>query len=142
MINDLVRSSKTHAQFIRYFFVAGVGLVIDFSAVIFSKEVLGLYYLIATSIGFILGLIVTYTLSNKYVFGTPKDDPWKAFLLFGIIGLVGLGILSLAMWVLTGMLGLNYILSKALATIVVFVWNFFARKTLYDNQDISLPYEL
>jgi len=142
MLQDLLKSSKTHAQFVRYFVVAAAGLVVDFSTVIFTKEILDFHYLLAVCCGFILGLFVTYVLSNKFVFGAPRDSFKKAFLLFGVIGLVGLGILSLLMWVLTGKLGINYIVAKVLATGVVFAWNFFARKTLYDPQEIELPYEL
>ncbi len=142
MFKELLTSSKTHAQFIRYFVVAAAGLVVDFSTVIFTKEVLNFYYLLAVICGFMLGLVVTYLFSNRFVFGTPKGNPRKAFLLFGFIGLVGLGILSLLMFILTGKLGINYIVAKSLATVVVFGWNFIARRTLYDPQEIKLPYEL
>ncbi len=141
MIKNILTSSSTHAQFIRYGFVAGLGLVVDFGTVIFTKQVLGFHYLLAACAGFVLGLIVTYILSNMVVFGKPKGDRRKLFAIFALIGLVGLGILNLLMWGLTGGLGLNYILSKALATVVVFMWNFFARKRLYEEAE-ELPYEL
>jgi putative flippase GtrA len=142
MFGTILKGSQTHAQFIRYFIVAAAGLAIDFATVIFTKQELHFYYLVATFCGFILGLIVTYVLSNRFVFGAPKGSRQKTFLLFSVVGVVGLGILSLLMWLLTGKLGINYIISKALATIVVFIWNFIARKTLYDPQKIELPYEL
>lgn len=141
-MHSLLTSSKTHAQFARYFMAAGIGLVIDFAGVIIAKEVFGLHYLLAVCTGFTLGLAVTYFLSNKFVFGKPKDKTEKAFLLFGLIGIVGLGILNIIVWLLTGQFGVNYIVSKCIATIAVFLWNFFARKTLYDPQEIKLPYEL
>lgn len=125
----------------RYAFVAGIGLIVDFSAVIFTKQVLHFHYLIAACSGFILGLIVTYFLSNLAVFGKPRGNQLQLFTLFALIGVVGLGILNLLMWLLTGGLGLNYIVSKALATIAVFMWNFFARKRLYRDAE-ELPYEL
>jgi len=106
------------------------------------KQLLGVYYLLATMCGFVLGLIVTYILSNKLVFGKPKDNKVKLFIMFALIGLIGLGILSLIVWILTGKLGLNYILSKTIATFIVFLWNFFARKLLYDSVYLELPYEL
>lgn len=144
MPNKLLRNSSTLAQMFRYGFVAGFGLLIDFGTVIFTREVLGFHYLLAATSGFMLGLVCTYTLSNLLVFGQPKGDRRKLFLLFGLIGLIGLGILNLLMWGLTGGLGINYIISKALATIVVFMWNFFARKSLYkDEPEVEqLPYEL
>jgi len=140
-IKTLIKGNSTHAQMFRYAFVAGFGLVVDFGTVVFTKQVLGFHYLIAACAGFLLGLIVTYYLSNLMVFGAPKGDKRKLFIIFALIGLVGLGILNLLMWALTGGLGLNYIISKALATIVVFAWNFFARKQLYKDAD-ELPYEL
>ncbi len=144
MIKELLHGTSTYAQMFRYAFVAVFGLVVDFGTVIFTKQVLGFYYLIAACCGFLLGLVCTYILSNKLVFGRPKGDQRRLFILFGIIGLVGLGILNLLMWILTGQFGINYIVSKALATIVVFMWNFFARKTLYkDDPEVKeLPYEL
>jgi putative flippase GtrA len=141
-VQGFVQSSSTHIQFIKYFVAAGLGLAVDFSTLIFTKQILQFNYLIAACCGFILGLIVTYFLSNKFVFGTPKQNPQKLFILFGVIGLVGLGTLDLIMWVLTSKLGINYIIAKTLATIVVFIWNFFARKTLYGDDVKNLPYEL
>lgn len=140
-IRTITRGKQTHAQLIRYAFVAAFGLVIDFGTVIFTKQVLNFHYLVAACCGFILGLIVTYVLSNKIVFGAPKGNTRRLFLLFALIGIVGLGLLNLLMWIMTGGLGINYIVSKALATIVVFAWNFFARKSLYTDAE-ELPYEL
>jgi putative flippase GtrA len=81
-----------------------------------------------------VGLAVTYVLSNKYVFGESKFASKKAdFVLFALIGLIGLLLLNLLMWGLTGGIGINYLASKILATIVVYIWNFFARRALYKN---------
>lgn len=141
MLRKLLSSDSTHAQMFRYAFVAGLGLVVDFGTVIFVKQILDFHYLVAVCCGFILGLVVTYFLSNSVVFGKPQGDQRRLFILFAVIGLVGLGILNLLMWTLTGLVGINYIISKALATIVVFMWNFFARKSLYKQAE-DLPYEL
>lgn len=142
MLKALLTSSNTHAQLIRYFVVAAGGLIVDFGTVIFTKEILNFHYLLAVCCGFLLGLVVTYLLSNRFVFGTPRSSQKKAFLLFSLIGLVGLGLLNILMFLMTGLAGINYIVAKVLATGVVFAWNFIARKTLYDPQEIELPYEL
>lgn len=134
--------SSAQAQAIRYAGVAAIGLAFDFATVIFAKQVLGFYYLVAAVLGFTLGLIVTYILSNKFVFGAPKSSQAALLTQFTVIGLVGLGILSLLMWILTSGLGINYIISKVLATFFVFVWNFLARRRLYDDAAAKLPYEL
>ena len=121
-------------QFVRYFGVALVGYVFDFGSLVILKEWLGIYYLVAATVGFLVGLVVTYILSSLYVFGQSKLKSKKAdFMAFALIGLIGLGMLNLIMWGLTSGLNVNYIISKVLATVVVYIWNFFARRALYHN---------
>jgi putative flippase GtrA len=73
-------------------------------------------------------------MSNIFVF---KDSKIKSKSLeigiFALIGIIGLGILSIAMWVFTGLLGINYLLSKIIGTVFVYAWNFFARRAMYHN---------
>jgi putative flippase GtrA len=117
-----------------YFGAALIGLIVDFGTLIVLKEVLSIHYLLSAIFGFIAGLIVVFILSERYVFTNPKikSKMWN-FLIFGIIGLVGLGFLSFLMWFFTEYLGIYYVASKILATIFVYMWNFFARRSLYEN---------
>lgn len=125
-------------QFIKYFGAALVGYVVDFGLLILFAEIFNVHYLIAASIGFISGLIIIYFLSNKYVFGESKiRSRSKEFSLFALIGIIGLGILAALMWLFTDQLGVNYIISKIIATIFVYLWNFFARRSLYHEQPID-----
>lgn len=125
---------KLFIQFTKYFGVAGIGYVIDFGTMVLCKEVFHLHYLFSATIGFILGLIVVYILSSRYVFGESKlISRRKEFALFALIGVIGLGILNLLMWFLTSGLYVDYMLSKILATVVVYIWNFFARRALYHD---------
>lgn len=126
---------STHlGQFIRYFGAATVGYATDFGLMIIFHEFFHFHYLIAATVGFCVGLAVVYILSNRYVFGQSKLSSKSAeFGLFTLIGVVGLGILTALMWLLTDVAHLNYLVSKILATIVVYTWNFFARRSLYHN---------
>ncbi len=125
-------------QFIRYFGVALVGYVFDFGTMILLHELLHIHYLVAATCGFVIGLLVVYILSNKYVFGKSKIKSRSAeFGLFALIGLVGLGVLNLLMWIFTDYFLINYIISKIIATIFVYMWNFFARRSLYHDQVAS-----
>lgn len=126
--------NKVSTQFVRYFGAALVGYAFDFATLILLHELLGQHYLIAASCGFTIGLIVVYILSNKYVFGESKiKSRYIELGLFTFIGLIGLGILNLLMWILTDYLGLLYLVSKIVATFFVYAWNFFARRALYNN---------
>lgn len=125
-------------QFTKYFGVALVGYIFDFGLMILLRELMHFHYLIAATCGFAVGLIVVYILSNKYVFGESKiKSKTTEFGLFAVIGLIGLGILNLLMWIFTDYFLVNYIVSKVIATIFVYMWNFFARRSLYHDQVTS-----
>lgn len=133
------KRSKLAKQFIGYLAVAFVGLGFDFGTLVFLREVIGTHYLLAAVSGFTVGLIVNYLLSVRYVFSDPKIKSHAInFGLFGLIGVVGLGILTLLMWALTDGLHINYVLSKIAATLFVYMWNFFARRGLYRQTDQAL----
>lgn len=126
-------NSSTTVQFFRYGFVAAISLFCDFGTLVLLKQVAGMNYLIAAAIAFIFGLIVNYILSIFWVFTSRNVSNAKLeFTIFAIIGVIGLGLTELILWILTSKLGLFYMLSKAVATMVVYFWNFFVRKyTLY-----------
>jgi putative flippase GtrA len=125
---------KLALQFTKYFAVAGIGYVIDVGAMVFCREVLQLHYLVSATVGFILGLATVYVLSSRYVFGESKLSSRRhELILFTLIGLVGLGILNMLMWAMTDGLEIEYILSKIFASVVVYAWNFFARRLIYHN---------
>lgn len=129
-----IKSNSITHQFSRYFVVAGIGYVVDFGALYVLHEFFGVYYLFAAMTSFTLGLIVVYMLSSLFVFTDSKiKSKFLEVGIFSLIGVIGLGILTVLLGILTGILGINYLVSKLVATIVVYAWNFFARRTMYHN---------
>jgi len=125
------KSDKTSNQLFKYGFVGGIAYSVDFGSLFFLTEVFKIHYLISAAISFILGLLINYALSIFFVF--PKrtlTDKRVEFLLFSIIGLVGLGLNEVIIWFFTELTHFHYLISKMLSTVVVFFWNFFARKKL------------
>lgn len=121
-------SPGTH-EFIRYFIASAIALVVDAGSLYLLTDVAGLPYLYSGAIAFILGLTVIYVLSVTWVFDRRVlRDPKAEFLLFAVIGIVGLGINEAVLWVATDVIGLYYLISKVLSVIFVFSWNFGARK--------------
>lgn len=127
-------TQNVYVQFLRYGFVAVVSLAVDFGALVLLKEYAHFHYLVAASISFLLGLFTNYWLSKLWVFHSSKlDNKRKEFLIFFAIGLVGLLLTDLLMWSFTDGLGFYYVASKAIATILVYFWNFGARKKILFN---------
>src|SRR3989338_6030026 len=121
-------SPGTH-EFIRYFIASAIALVVDAGSLYLLTDVAGLPYLYSGAIAFILGLTIIYVLSVTWVFDRRVlRDPKAEFLLFAVIGFVGLGINEAVLWVATDVIGLYYLISKVLSVIFVFSWNFGARK--------------
>lgn len=129
------KSSKSlRRQFIRYLVAAFAGYIADFGLLYVLHEFLHVHYLLAAAVSFTIGLVVVYILSSVFVFGDSKIKKKSAEIgLFTLVGIAGLGILSLLMWVLVSLLGINYLVAKIGATVVVYIWNFFARRALYHN---------
>lgn len=118
----------------KYIAAASVGYVFDLSLLIFLHSFLELNYNLSATGGFIIGLIIQYVLSNRYVFGESKLSK-KSYEItsFAAIGVVGLLILNVLMFVFITGLHINYIVAKILATIFVYIWNFLARRALYNE---------
>ena len=128
-------TNRTLVQLFRYGFVGGVAFLIDYGTLFLLTEYVQIPYLISAAIAFIVGLIINYLLSVYWVFNKNRDNkPAREFLFFAAIGVVGLLFNELIMFAGTDLLHLHYMLSKIISTMIVFFWNFFARKILLFNK--------
>ena len=122
-------------QLFRYLFVGGFAFVVDYGLLVFLTEALGLHYLISATISFIAGLIVNYFLSTSWIFRKSNlDNKWIEFLIFSIIGAIGLGLNNLLLFLLTDKVHIHYMISKLLTTALVMLWNFISRKIILFNK--------
>jgi putative flippase GtrA len=118
-------------ELLRYLFASGIALVLDYGTLILLTELAGFHYLVSAAIGFTLGLISIYLLSIHWVFATRRvEKTHHEALIFAMIGLGGLAINELGLYLLTDALTLHYAVSKLLVTGLVFGWNFGIRKLL------------
>ena len=144
-ICNIFDMGKILGEFLRYCLVGGIAFIADFGTLVATRELLlkgalyGVY--IATVFGFIVGLAVNYVLSLWYVFTQKKDKgkgrSFGAFLLFGVIGLLGLLWTEVGMWIGIALLSWNYMIVKVLVTSVVLMWNYIGRKMLIFNAKAS-----
>ena len=136
-------TDNTFIQFFRYLFVGGFAFVVDFGVMTLLKECFGLDPVVSATISFILGLAVNYILSTFWIFRNSKiKNKIAEFAGFAMIGVIGLGINDLIISFFQNFLGYHmvfggllpadkyYMLGKIVSTVVVFIWNFFARKIL------------
>ena len=88
-----------------------------------------MYYLHAAAIAFGCGLLTSYLLSIAWVFQARTwQNPAVEFGLFTLIGGIGLLGDGVCMWFFTEYAHLHYLYSKMVSGLVVFLWNFVAKK--------------
>ena len=118
-------------QLIRYCFVGGSAFMVDAGGLYVLTEYAGIYYLLSATISFIAGLVVNYLLSTSWIFRKSKlVNRWTEFVIYSAIGVVGLGMNALFLYVFTDCLHIYYMLSKIITAAMVMLWNFFARKII------------
>ena len=123
--------SALYGQALRYLIVGGIAFVVDFSVLVFLKELDGFNYLVAAAVAFACGLVTNYILSVRWVFTSRSvHQPTVEFVIFLVIGVLGLGWNELLMYLGTERLGFDYRISKLLSVGLVLCWNFGVRKVL------------
>lgn len=132
-----MRVKNLIVQFIRYAIVGGIAFVADFSTLSIVYKVLlknyqyGLFF--GTAAGFIVGTIVNYCISKRFVFSKDTSrtkNTFLEFLIYAIIGFLGLLLTELGMYLGVEILLINYAVTKILVAGMVLLWNFLARRFL------------
>lgn len=116
-------------QFIRYVGVGGFSFLVDFSCLYLLTDLAGWHYLLAATLAFIAGLVTNYLLCLRWVFDFRRmHNRLHEFAAFGIIGLAGLLLNNLLLFLLTEAASLHYLLSKLFAAAFVLLFNFSLRR--------------
>ena len=125
-------SGDIRIQAFRYLISGGTAFVADTGLLTLLTELFGREHLLLwTAIAFCVGLLITYLFSILWVFDNRSLKSRTAEVtIFVGIGVIGLGLTELLMWLFADKAGLHYLLSKIITTVLVFVWNFAAKKLL------------
>lgn len=117
-------------EFARYFLISIVAFIVDYSMFLLGLRVLGLGWALAASLGFVLGVFVSYILSIFWVFRCRRleDNFAGEFLGFFVVGLLGLLVTQAVLWVGIYKLSISAELARIAAAGATFVFNFVVRK--------------
>ena len=144
-------------EIFRFLLVGGTATIVDyfvfwlFDGVLFPLVSDAAWWttvslILSTALGFCVGLVVNWLLSISFVFRQVKNKEEatsnKAFMIFTIIGVIGLLITEIGILVLvailpefslfgsTALLGTSWAkwLAKVIMTCIVLVWNYVGRK--------------
>lgn len=121
-------------QLIRYTIVGGLAFAIDFGLLFILTEYIGLFYVLSATLSFIAGLLLNYFISTSWIFKSVIKNKQIEFTLFALIGVIGLGLNDLLIWIFTEKFHLYYMFSKLVTAVLVYLWNFFGRKYFLFNK--------
>ena len=126
---SLTPSPNHYIEFLRSIVVSIIALLADFGILVALKEGAHANYLVAATISFSIGVVVNYILSVRWAFNNRKlTSKHIEFLVFVVICAVGLAFNLLIIAGGVNYFHLDYRLAKGISTIIVFFWNFLARK--------------
>ncbi len=126
--------NKLFNQLIKFGIVGGMAFLIDYSVLYLLTSLLGINYLISSTISFTISLIFNYIASIKYVFNTGHKQTIKDIILFVTLSIVGLGINEMVMFIGVEKIYINYLIVKIGATAIVMVYNFITRKIFIEKE--------
>lgn len=125
------KTNSVKIQLFRYLWVGGLAFIVDYGCLFLFTDIFSIDYLVSAAIAFLLGLIVNYLLSTIWVFNDSRlNNKMAEFAVFTSIGLVGLFLNEVVIYLFCEIIGLHYMISKLCSTAIVFFWNFFARKII------------
>ncbi len=112
----------------RYFLVGGAAAAVDIGWFFVFAKVAGFNYLAVAPLGFVLATWVNYRLSVRHVFRSGiRFSRGREIVLVYVISAVGLLVNQAVLYGLVDQLGVELMLAKVTATVMVFFWNFGAR---------------
>jgi putative flippase GtrA len=115
-------------KFLKFCVVGIIGTVVDFGGTAFCKEILKIQKYIANGIGFTLAASGNYIFNRNWTFldSKAKDHIASEYLVFMVVSIIGLGINTLTIYILTKKLKRKFYFSKIVATAITMIWNFLA----------------
>ena len=102
---------------------------LDFAIYTLLVQVVGLQYILANCISVLGGISTSFILNRNYNFQV-KDNAKRRFAIFLTVGLCGLMLSNLILYVCIDVLDLNKIISKLLSIVLVVFFQFLVNKYL------------
>lgn len=127
------RFTRLIAEMFMYGFVSVFALVVDVGLLYLLVEKAGMHHIVAASLSFTGGLIVNYCLARAFVFRNGRLPMRQEFTWYALIGVIGLGLNDLIIYLLVS-LQVWYMYAKAVSVALVFFFNFFSRRRLFECQ--------
>jgi putative flippase GtrA len=120
----LLTFCRNRRTFILYCIIGATGVTIDYGSFLLMVNWLGANYLVANVFSTSLGIVNNFLLNRMFNFKM-QDRFWRRFASFYAIGLLGLGVSTILLYIMVGLfhLGPDYAKLATLAVVVILQYN-------------------
>lgn len=126
---ELTNIVLKYRQFILYSIIGVVSASLDFVIFTFLTNFFTLNYLIANVISVNCGIANSFLLNRHFNFKI-NNKPLKRFAIFYAVGLLGLCVSSVGLWIFVEIFSLNIIMSKIMVIFMITVLQFSLNKLI------------
>lgn len=125
---------KLVRQMLRFAAVGLSAFALDYVLFI-VLHMFGISYLIANIVSYTLSTVYNFILSMRFVFsGKSSQTRLQQFVIFLVLGFVGLGLNELYLWLLVDFCHIAPAVSKLIAAFLVTIFNFITRKIFLEDR--------
>jgi putative flippase GtrA len=114
------------AKFLKFCVVGAIGTGVDFGITALCKEALKIQKYVSNGIGFTIAATGNYILNRIWTFQSENEQIATEYIKFMVVSVIGLGINTLTLYLVSKKLKRGFYFSKVVATGVTMIWNFFA----------------
>jgi putative flippase GtrA len=114
-------------QFVRYAGVGALATGFHYLTLVAAVELGGASPVLAAMCGFLVGGSISYGLNRSWTFGSDRAHE-AAVPRFAIVAFIGFLLTGAFMALLTGRLGLHYLLAQVTTTGLVVIWTFLGHR--------------
>lgn len=115
-------------QFIKFGLVGLSSFIIDAGVYFVATRYLGVFYVFAKSISFLVAVINSYIWNRRWTFRSENAQKAQEFVKFLVVAGIGFGLNVSIMFIAVSKMHLLDLYGLILATIIVTIWNFTINK--------------
>ena len=121
-------SIKKIIPIMKWVVTGGLAVLVDIVCLFLLVEFAHIHYLLSTSIAFFISASTNYTLSRVIIFFNGEHSIQRSYVTFMCISLIGLGAITIGMFIFVDVFHLHYLLSRLTLAGTLGVSSFFLHK--------------
>ncbi len=115
-------------KFVRFAVSGAIGTLVDLALLFIFTEWFAVWYLISSVFSFLFGSVTHFTVSRFWVFKNFEKTFWRQYASFFLVHLGGLGVNTLALYILVEYAHIYYLIAKIITVFFGVSWTFWANK--------------